>query len=219
VHPALFDAALHPVAGARDKGLRLPFTWNGARLYGGAASGSRSLRVRITSAGGEAAAVAAVDDAGTPVLSVASVLPRAYTGGAMVDGPARDDGLWTVGWVPHEGPGAAVAPRVAVLAPGVPWLGDDVAVLAAPGEGEAPDVLVVPAGAGGDPAAAAREACARVLAALRDVLADPAREDVRVAVVTHGGAAAGEEDATAPIPRRRPCGGWCARCSASTPAG
>ncbi|WP_212735701.1 type I polyketide synthase [Herbidospora galbida] len=75
LHPALLDAALHPLPVTGDgAGLRLPFSWSGVRLH---ASGASALRVRIDPADRDGAALTIWDEAGRPVASIASVVLRA----------------------------------------------------------------------------------------------------------------------------------------------
>ncbi|WP_189062348.1 polyketide synthase dehydratase domain-containing protein, partial [Micromonospora parathelypteridis] len=78
LHPALFDAALHAIAlgGVVDtagSGPWLPFVWSGVNLY---ATDASVLRVRLTPAGIGAVSVLASDAAGSPVLSVESLVLR-----------------------------------------------------------------------------------------------------------------------------------------------
>ncbi|MCX2729172.1 SDR family NAD(P)-dependent oxidoreductase [Saccharopolyspora sp. NFXS83] len=78
LHPALLDAALHPVAlggftsgsGARPW---LPFLWSGVRLH---AVGADALRVRLTPAGSDSVRVWAGDATGATVASVDSLTLR-----------------------------------------------------------------------------------------------------------------------------------------------
>ncbi|MEV8441639.1 SDR family NAD(P)-dependent oxidoreductase [Actinosynnema sp. NPDC051121] len=93
LHPALLDAALHPLAlDARD-GVVLPFAWTGVRLH---AAGARELRVRISPAGSGAVSLDLADAEGAPVASVASLALRPL-GDAGSAGP---DALFGVDWVP-----------------------------------------------------------------------------------------------------------------------
>nr|WP_062342995.1 type I polyketide synthase [Herbidospora sakaeratensis] len=75
LHPALLDAALHPLPVTGDgAGLRLPFSWSGVRLH---ASGASAVRVRIDLDDRDGAALTLWDEAGRPVASIASVVLRA----------------------------------------------------------------------------------------------------------------------------------------------
>ncbi|QIS10425.1 type I polyketide synthase [Nocardia arthritidis] len=77
VHPALLDAALHPIglAGFLDDADTpvVPFSWSGLALH---AVNARRLRVRITPAGRDAVSLLLADDTGRPVLDVARLVLR-----------------------------------------------------------------------------------------------------------------------------------------------
>ncbi|MFE0025196.1 SDR family NAD(P)-dependent oxidoreductase [Amycolatopsis sp. NPDC059021] len=100
VHPALFDAALHAQLLDMDGegGPVLPFAWNGVSL--GAGTGTAELRVRIAPAGSDAVSLIAVDSAGTPVVSVASLVAR--PAGALPSAPVGRNALWRITWEPVE---------------------------------------------------------------------------------------------------------------------
>ncbi|MFD8124614.1 SDR family NAD(P)-dependent oxidoreductase, partial [Streptomyces albidoflavus] len=119
VHPALLDAALHPVGlgaagGAdREQAAGLPFAWSDVRLH---AVGARRLRVRIAPAGGPdggdgtGVSVALADGTGAPVASVGSLELRPVTREQLA-GAARggfpEDALFQVDWVPVGEPSPA----------------------------------------------------------------------------------------------------------------
>ena len=73
LHPALSDAALHPVMllGEADAELRVPFAWSGVSLSG---AGAQALRVRLEQEGDDIT-LALADAAGTPVASVRASPP------------------------------------------------------------------------------------------------------------------------------------------------
>jgi pimaricinolide synthase PimS1 len=73
LHPALLDAAFHPVALAAGEGVRMPFSWSGASLLG---RGARELRVRLSGGGEESARIEIFDAGGAPVGRVDSVVGR-----------------------------------------------------------------------------------------------------------------------------------------------
>ncbi|MGW4113894.1 type I polyketide synthase [Actinosynnema sp. NPDC004786] len=79
VHPALFDAALHPLLPGlvEDGPARLPFSWSGVRFHGAAGT---ALRVRITPTGPDSVALLVADSTGAPVVSVAELVLRPLTG-------------------------------------------------------------------------------------------------------------------------------------------
>ena len=96
LHPALLDAALHPVVlgllGEREPGL-LPFSWSGVSLH---AEGARTLRVRISPAGPSGVALHLYDGTGLPVGTVETLLLRPVTG-ELETGAARQ-ALFHVEW-------------------------------------------------------------------------------------------------------------------------
>ncbi|MFS1302252.1 SDR family NAD(P)-dependent oxidoreductase, partial [Streptosporangium longisporum] len=94
IHPALLDAAFHPllVAGETTT-VRLPFELRGLRLL---QPGTGALRVRLRGAETDECAVEAADTAGRPVLSLASIRVRAVPSGALT-GSAQ--AAYGVDWV------------------------------------------------------------------------------------------------------------------------
>ncbi len=80
VHPALLDAALHPIGlllgGEEPGGPRVPFAFEGVQVH---ASGAGALRVRLTR-DGSGLRLAAYDEVGAPVVSVDSLALRELTG-------------------------------------------------------------------------------------------------------------------------------------------
>ena len=81
IHPALLDAALHAAGlaggGGESGGVRLPWTWSGVSLH---AAGACVLRVRLRR-DGDVLSLAAVDEAGSPVVSVESLVTRPVAAG------------------------------------------------------------------------------------------------------------------------------------------
>ncbi|MEU0642548.1 type I polyketide synthase [Streptomyces umbrinus] len=82
LHPALFDAALHALAGTgeddgddggQEPGVHLPFAWQGVRLH---ASGATALRVHLHPTGPTSTAIHLADMHGTPVATVTSLTTR-----------------------------------------------------------------------------------------------------------------------------------------------
>ncbi|MEV4483932.1 type I polyketide synthase, partial [Micromonospora coxensis] len=95
VHPALLDAALHPIGLLlADEGSapRVPFAFEGVQVH---ASGARTLRVRLTRTGTSIRLVA-VDESGAPVVSVDSLVLRELTGVTAPSAAARS--LFEVSW-------------------------------------------------------------------------------------------------------------------------
>ncbi|MFL6113812.1 MAG: SDR family NAD(P)-dependent oxidoreductase [Catenulispora sp.] len=80
LHPALLDAAFHPMLLAGDVAqTRVPFLFRGARL---SASEASALRVRLVAEGDEVA-VATADGAGRPVLGIDAVVVRTLSPEAL----------------------------------------------------------------------------------------------------------------------------------------
>ncbi|WP_157881440.1 type I polyketide synthase, partial [Streptomyces phaeochromogenes] len=79
LHPALFDAALHALAGTgqddggQEPGAHLPFAWQGVKLH---ASGATALRVHLQPTGPATTAIHLTDVHGTPVATVTSLTTR-----------------------------------------------------------------------------------------------------------------------------------------------
>ncbi|MFI0743442.1 SDR family NAD(P)-dependent oxidoreductase, partial [Streptomyces sp. NPDC021100] len=110
LHPALLDAALHPVAldADQDADIRLPFTWTGVRLY---ASEAAALRVRISADADGTVTLSAGDESGRPVASVASLLLRPVAPDHLraAGSPGRGRYLYAIEWVPAPAPTDATA--------------------------------------------------------------------------------------------------------------
>ncbi|SCG71526.1 candicidin polyketide synthase FscB, partial [Micromonospora halophytica] len=114
VHPALLDAALHPIGlldGGSGSGARVPFAFEGVQVH---ASGARTLRVRLTGSGTSVRLVA-VDESGAPVVSVDSLVLRELTGVATPN--AVDRSLFEVSWPVEEVAPAAAPMDWALLLP------------------------------------------------------------------------------------------------------
>ncbi|MFI6986677.1 SDR family NAD(P)-dependent oxidoreductase, partial [Embleya sp. NPDC050154] len=119
LHPALLDAALHPMArdllsrddergdadDATDGSIRLPFSWRGVRLH---AAGARSLRVRLARVGDGVVALDVADAVGAPVVSVGALATRAISPEQLAalasagqgDTPHRHEALFRLDWTP-----------------------------------------------------------------------------------------------------------------------
>jgi acyl transferase domain-containing protein/acyl carrier protein len=86
IHPALLDAALHPLAATGD-GVRLPFSWTDVTLH---ATGATTLRVRLGTDRHGDVTITATDPAGVPVLTVRALAVRPL-GAAQLSGPPAED--------------------------------------------------------------------------------------------------------------------------------
>uniref|UniRef100_UPI00366EA93C type I polyketide synthase n=1 Tax=Micromonospora aurantiaca (nom. illeg.) TaxID=47850 RepID=UPI00366EA93C len=204
VHPALLDAALHPIGllpGTEESGgPRVPFAFEGVQVH---ASGARLLRVRLTR-NGSAVRLTARDEAGAPVVSVDSLVLRELTGVAAPSAASRS--LFEVAWQAEEADPVDDASGWAVLGgpalPGVPG-GPSAETIrqlrAAIDAGIAPPrlLLFTPAASpadDGDPARTVRTVTADVLGLVQAWLAVDALADSKLAVVTRGALAVRDGD-------------------------
>ncbi|QNP65824.1 type I polyketide synthase [Streptomyces genisteinicus] len=172
VHPALLDAALHPVltlvtSDDADTAM-LPYAWSGVARH---APGRGLLRVRVVRLGAAEVSVAVTGSDGAPVLTVESLAMMPAPAGGSVAGS-----LFTVGWEPAD---AAAHPAVAEHP-------------AAGGGGPADIVHLTAASAAsaasGDAPGAARASAREALDLVRRRLAEP--HDRPLVVVTRGAVAA-----------------------------
>ncbi|MFE9856459.1 SDR family NAD(P)-dependent oxidoreductase, partial [Streptomyces sp. NPDC005780] len=107
--PSLLDSALHPLALAGpgpSGGLPVPFSWNGVRLH---PTRTRSVRVRLSPAGPDTTALLLTDEAGAPVLSVASLVVREADPARFARTRRDGDGLYRVEWTALPAPEAQAA--------------------------------------------------------------------------------------------------------------
>jgi acyl transferase domain-containing protein len=115
VHPALCDAVVHSLAfvGFDDGGLaRLPYVWQGVSVH---ARGATALRVRLSPIGEDAFSVLAVDPAGAPVLSVASLSLRSVSADQVSIQDLTADALFHVDLLPADKPAEPAVGRWAAL--------------------------------------------------------------------------------------------------------
>ncbi|WP_435613487.1 type I polyketide synthase [Streptomyces sp. bgisy159] len=92
LHPALLDAALHPLGLGAFDGLgdgRVLFSAGPARLF---ATGATTLRVRLERTGPDSLALTAADAVGAPVLTIGSLLLRPAKGGPAPENTAPQTG-------------------------------------------------------------------------------------------------------------------------------
>ncbi len=128
VHPALLDAALHPLGvgllgGQEAPGeVFLPFSWGGVSL---GAPGAKALRVQLVRRASGEVSLLAVDEAGQPVATVQSLVVRPLSAGQLAGAREARDSLLSLEWV-------GVSPAVPVVGVGSEWvvLGDGEGVLA-----------------------------------------------------------------------------------------
>ncbi|MEV2254167.1 SDR family NAD(P)-dependent oxidoreductase [Streptomyces sp. NPDC050147] len=116
VHPALLDAAFHAqlteLAGADGASGQawLPFTWSGVRVL---RPGATHLRVSLTPLGEGTVGMSAVDAAGSPVVSVDSVVARPVDPSRLAGTRGPADCLFRVDWQPAPAPDPAIASAIA----------------------------------------------------------------------------------------------------------
>ncbi|MEU4645159.1 type I polyketide synthase, partial [Micromonospora sp. NPDC023814] len=205
VHPALLDAALHPVgllpADETGGGARVPFAFEGVQVH---AVGARTLRVRLT-ASGSSVRLVAVDETGAPVVSVDSLTLREMAGAVAAPNEAHRS-LFEVSWQPEQitapdgGYGWVVlGDRPVDGAPQLPAYADVATLATAMTDGTAatPAALLLPVPAARpetDVPAAVRSVTADVLGAVQAWLATDTLADSRLVVVTRGAVAAGPDD-------------------------
>nr|WP_260728699.1 type I polyketide synthase [Dactylosporangium roseum] len=189
VHPALLDAALHPLlllAGPADRGPALPFSWNDVSLRAGAAT---SVRVTLSSLkNNRAFRLSGTDPAGAPVFDVGrvTVRPADTRDMAAVSGSAR--GLFALEWT---------AGQPARPGPGRDWLDLDAATASLNAGTAAPSIVVArvaTAGTGRVDPARGLEAAGQALALLQRWLADDRLADARLVVLTEGAVAVADPD-------------------------
>ena len=117
LHPALLDAAFHPVALGAGEGVRMPFSWSGVILF---SSGAGELRVRLSGGGEESAGLEIFDAVGTPVGRVESVVGRPLDPAQL---RVATPPLYSLGWQRRPLAGRASPPaepwRAPARAPGV----------------------------------------------------------------------------------------------------
>jgi acyl transferase domain-containing protein/acyl carrier protein len=101
IHPALLDGALHSAfLGALHDGeagaLEVPFAFSGVRLLG---HGANVLRVRLAAAGQSEPSLLALDESGSPVLSVQALQTRAIDRDRLKEArPASQESLFELRW-------------------------------------------------------------------------------------------------------------------------
>ncbi|WP_442816708.1 SDR family NAD(P)-dependent oxidoreductase [Streptomyces sp. NBC_01304] len=196
LHPALLDAALHPLVltGQDSTGeVRLPFSWGGVRLDAVAA---RRLRVRLGVRGSDEYVVELADENGLLAGRVAALRARPITLDRLMQaargatgGPA-DGELIRVEWQPLPVPAVAEPGRVAEVS-GI----EELMELAAFGVVPERVVVSVASGAGEEPSAAAHRIAGEVLGLTQYWLAEERFGQARLVVVTCRAVSVGGGDA------------------------
>jgi acyl transferase domain-containing protein len=173
VHPALLDAALHPIlallAGPDPDQALLPYAWSGVSFH---ALGGPELRVRVARVGVNEVSLRITGPSGAPVLSVESLALMPASAEQLTAG-ATADSLFVLDWTPlpepagsgraadlevvhvsasagADLPGSARATAQEMLGRVRSWLGDGTRRMVvtrgavAVGAGETPDLAVAP---------------------------------------------------------------------------
>ncbi|HEX3692074.1 MAG TPA: SDR family NAD(P)-dependent oxidoreductase [Solirubrobacteraceae bacterium] len=225
VHPALLDASLRAGAvraseagasGASE--VPIPFAWSGVRLYG---AGATALRVRSSLRADGAISLLALDEHGTPVIAVDSLVARSINSDQLRGArAAAGDSLFRLEWsglVAEEiEPTASLAllrasgsdgERSSAIDLVCDEYGDLQALLDALAEGAtAPETLLVDcfSGALDDDASLpvlARSALSAMLELLQAALADERLVDSRLVLLTRNAVSAGENESVADLAR------------------
>ncbi|PTA42621.1 type I polyketide synthase, partial [Micromonospora sp. RP3T] len=196
VHPALLDAALHPVGLLlAGDGPRVPFTVEGLQVH---ATGARALRVRLTRTGTTVRLVA-VDTAGAPVVSIDTLAVRELTGTVVPNVAARS--LYALHWQPEDVTPADAPSGWAVLRTGADPAGSDIGMPAYPGVAAAvetdvpPSALVLPLPTADLPTPdALRAVTTDVLGTVRSWLAADALAGTPLVVLSRGAVSVRDDD-------------------------
>ncbi|MDN3358998.1 type I polyketide synthase [Actinomadura sp. DC4] len=197
VHPALLDAALHPLAlaGEMDEGtVLLPFAWSDVALH---AAVPPVVRVALSPTPQGGVTVTLSDTIGATVAVVGGLAFQPVTAGRL----AVRDSLYQVDWPVRPAGSAGAVSRWAVLGADAPaalhpaGTYPDLAALAAAVDAgtAAPDVVVAACPPGGDDPAAVRAVTGQVLELARAWLADGRFAGSRLAVLTRGAVAVPED--------------------------
>ncbi|MCX5418915.1 polyketide synthase dehydratase domain-containing protein [Streptomyces sp. NBC_00078] len=183
IHPALLDAALHaplltdsaPQSGA----IRVPFAWNGFRLY---TTGATAVRVRVAPDGADTVAVTLEDPTGRPVARVDALTTRELP---TVADDLAGRALFRPEWTAVAGEHEADTARWEILDDGLD-LRDSVSGLpdSAPPEPDTVAVTAVGPVTDPDPLTAAHVLTDRVLHILQDWQDDPRTALSHLVVVT-----------------------------------
>ncbi|MFE7130452.1 type I polyketide synthase [Streptomyces sp. NPDC057638] len=199
LHPALLDAALHPLAldtadrgeDTSAEGPHLPFAWSGVTLH---ATGATAVRVRLRPLGPTTVALEIADAEGVPVATVESLAARPVALDPRPSAGSRHDALFRLDWVPvplsGQTPVADGGTTVRSAA--------DLTALADP-----PRTLVLDCRPTADEdrldAATVRRVTHRVLETMRTWLAEERFQATSLIVTTRGAVARpGEDDLTDP---------------------
>ncbi|ORW27356.1 fatty acyl-AMP ligase [Mycobacterium paraense] len=180
IHPALLDAALHPLAavlertdGTDQASLRVPYAFTGVTLYATAAS---QLHVQLTRTGEDTYELRATDPTGAPVITIGALTLREVSD--QIGRPSMaglSDSLFELTW--------PSAPELAGPSGGQPpaWVDKDLALVAAP-----PELVIwpLPHADETDPLRRAHTLTRDVLAQLQGWLVRPDAAHAHLVIVT-----------------------------------
>ncbi|ROQ82954.1 acyl transferase domain-containing protein [Streptomyces sp. CEV 2-1] len=207
LHPALLDAAVQltrfgamsDAAEPADGAPLSPAAWTGVQLH---RTGATELRIRVRPTGQDRASFDIADGQGQPVLTATDVAWKPVTRAELTTG-APEGALYRLEWAPAPVDIADLGSRTAVLAAagplddprtGLPFPAFDPA---GPGDGPAPDFVLLPLPApadGGEVPEAVRTHSAQVLHHMREFLRHaPDGGAARLVVVTRHAVGAGDE--------------------------
>ena len=192
LHPALLDAALHPLAAGGtgssggSAGRVFPYTWTGVRVHAVAAD---RVRARLTPGEADTVAIELTDPDGRPLASIGSLILRPFpAGGTGPAGEDESDGLFLPDWTPLPAlPAAGPAERWVELGPDGGHR--DWAALAealAAGEPAPHTILLSCPAPAADTSAAVRETLHDVLRTAQFVLGSEQLTGTRLVVATRG---------------------------------
>ncbi|MFF2331966.1 polyketide synthase dehydratase domain-containing protein, partial [Streptomyces sp. NPDC058103] len=200
VHPALVDAAAHPLQfaaaeNADPEEVSLPFVFAGMQVY---ATGARKIRVRVSRTGEHSFSMIGTDPSGARVFEVERIGTSAVQPGQLADASHDGRELFHLDWTTVSDIGGgqqAVGWSVLDLADGTGLAGSVEQVCAGAGAGGG-EALCVVAGAAGDVVSGVRGLVADVLGVVQRWLAGELNGKSLV-VVTRGAVAvnAGERPA------------------------
>ncbi|WP_406501861.1 SDR family NAD(P)-dependent oxidoreductase [Streptomyces sp. NBC_01590] len=165
IHPALLDAALHPLILADRTDVVLPFSWRGVSLC---STGASTVRVRLRPTGEDEVALTVTDPTGAPVVVIESLALRPVAPERLRGEGAGE--LFRMDWMPGPVSGAPV----------------HVATLDEPGGDLAPDLVVWPVPPTAEGPDGVHAAVARALGVVQDWLADDSVSGSRLVVHTSG---------------------------------
>ncbi len=208
LHPALADAALHPLIlqgldTQQPQQPQIPFSLTGIHLHTHA---STTLRIRITTQANGPARLLAFDRTGAPVFSIEELQTRPLDRHALRTAKHHDENLYELQWTEIQLPTPAPAPtdhRFAII--GEPQLGgseqhySDLATLieAIDSGAAVPNIVVVeqaPYAGDRGHAHAARGAVQHAVDLLKLWLAEERLLDARLVLLTRGAVAVADEE-------------------------